>query len=288
MNPAMYSQTDSRWRSKPYPSGGYTVGGSGCGLCAVTHILIEQNKYWKATPSTFWKYMRQYATKGHGTLWKGITNGLKHYGHKTVKELACQNSKSNVYAEFNKGNRMAVALFEKGYAPDGKTKWTNGGHYIAFIDYKVENGKHYFYVKDSGGKHRKGWYQVESQMGKRLKRVWIVKRLDIEISVDGNWSTNTTKASQKAFGITVDGIISSQPKSNQKYLTNCNVKSWEFVDDAKGSKTIKAIQKLVGAKEDGICGKATIKSMQRYLNVKESGYMDSDTVKAWQEWLNKR
>ena len=296
MNNNMYSQTDSRWRKKKYPSGKYTVGGSGCGLCAATHVLIEQKKYAKADPRTFYSYMRQYATQGHGTKWVGITNGLKHFGYKSVKELECKSSKAKVYKEFNKGNRMAVALFSSGNAPDG-TVWTNGGHYIAFIDYKRANGKHYFYVKDSGGRKRRGWYCVETSMGSRLKRVWIVERIGAtpytpaELNVDGDWGKATTKLTQYVLGSTIDGIISSQPKDNKKYLTAVNEKSWEFKDVGTGSATIKKMQRLLndnGAKlnVDGIFGKKSIKALQKFLNVKVDGICGEATVKAWQSYLN--
>lgn len=301
MNPNMYCQLDSRWRHKKYPSGKYNVGNSGCGLCAVTHILIEQKKYWNATPTKFWSYMRQYATCGNGTKWVGITNGLKHFGHDSVKVIDCRNDKSKVYKEFAKGNRMAVALISAGHGPDG-TVWTTGGHYIAFMDYKVVNGKHYFYVKDSGHRHRRGWYCCEKSMGTRLHKVWIVKRLEPDtppkpykpkkIKVDGDWGKATTRLTQHVMGTTIDGLVSSQPISNLPYIKGANTDSWLFVKkNAKGSKMVKAVQKMVGIKEDGIWGKVTSKAVQTYLNengakLKVDGYFGSISVKEWQKWLN--
>lgn len=298
----MYSQTDARWRGKPYPRGRYTVGGSGCGLCAVTHVLMEQERYKNATPLTFYNYMRQYATMGYGTKWVGIENGLKHFGHKSVKTLYCLNSKSNVYKEFNKGNRMAVALMSASHKAPDRTVWTTGGHYIAFLDYKVVNGKHYFYVKDSGGRHRRGWYCVETSMGKVLKQVWIVERLEKpapykpkKVTVDGNWGTDTTKLTQSILKSgTIDGKISSQPEKNKDYLVSANTSSWQFVADksAKGSAVIKALQKFLNSKGakllvDGICGPATVKALQRFLKLKVvDGIMGKVTVKAWQTYLN--
>ena len=298
MNSKMYSQTDPRWKNLPYPGKGYKVGGSGCGLCAVTHLLIEQPRYKNKTPKDFQPYMRKYATYGHGTEWNGITQGLKHYGHKKVTVINCLNNKGPVYKEFNKGNRMAVALFSAKYkTPDG-TQWTKVGHYISFMDYKVVNGKHYFYVKDSGGKARRGWYCVEKSMGKSLKMVWIVERLDAptpapkytpkKIKVDGVWGSDTTKLTQHILKVSVDGVISSQPKKNKKYLPGASETSWKFVDDAKGSVTVKAIQKLVGAVQDGIMGPKTVTALQEFLKLKViDGEMGKVTVKAWQEYLNK-
>ena len=295
MNSKMYAQFDARWKKLPYPGHGYRVGGSGCGLCAVTHVLIEQKKYKDKTPAYFQPYMKQYATCGHGTKWVGIANGLKHYGHKKVTEINCQNNKGLVYKEFNKGNRMAVALFSAGSGPDG-TVWTTGGHYIAFLDYKVVNGKHWFYVKDSGGRRRRGWYCVEKSMGKKLKRIWIVERLEKQkpyipkkTKEDGVWGSDTTKLTQSVMKMRViDGVISGQPVDNQKLMPACTEKGWQFVKkkNAKGSVTVKAIQKLVGAGQDGICGPKTILAIQNFLRVEKSGKLDATTVLAWQKWLN--
>lgn len=276
LNPNMFSQTDERWRYKKYPKGKYTVGGSGCGLCAVTHVLIEQDKYKNATPLTFWKYMKQYAICDNGTKWVGITNGLKHHGHSDAHQIPCKNSKKAVYAQFDKGNRMGVARVLSGSAPDG-TRWTASGHYIAFIDYRVDkNGRHWFYVKDSGGHHRRGWYCVEKSMGTRLQDVWPVKRLTPapkpkpyvpkKIKVDGVWGKVTTRLTQYVLKISIDG--------------------------AMGKQTTRAVQMLVGVKADGIWGKQTTKGVQKFLNNKikadlmVDGVMGKKTIKAWQTWLN--
>ena len=45
MNKAIYKQADSRWGSKPYPTKGSSFAGNGCGCCACTHLVIEQDKY---------------------------------------------------------------------------------------------------------------------------------------------------------------------------------------------------------------------------------------------------
>jgi len=276
LNPNMFSQTDTRWRHLKYPKGGYTVGNSGCGLLAVTHLLIEQDKYKDADPRTFWKYMKQYATCGNGTKWAGITNGLKHFGYKDAHQVSCKYNKSAVFKEFDKGNKMGGARVLKGKAPDG-TVWTAGGHYISFIDYRVDkNGRHWFYVKDSGGHHRRGWYCVEKSMGTRLQDVWPVTRLNPapkpkpyvpkKIKVDGVWGKVTTRLTQYVLKVVIDG--------------------------AMGKQTTKAVQKLVGVTADGIWGKKTTKGVQKFLNakinaeLKVDGVMGKKTIKAWQTWLN--
>ena len=72
MNSKIFRQYDSRWGKLKYPSGVYTVANSDCGLCAVTHNVIEIPQYKNYTPKTIRPYMVQFATKGNGTLWAGI------------------------------------------------------------------------------------------------------------------------------------------------------------------------------------------------------------------------
>lgn len=117
-----------------------------------------------------------------------------------------------------------------------------------------------------------------------------------KISVDGEWGKDTTKATQKVLGTTVDGIVSKQIKSCQKYLQSCLTSSWEFKtsDYAGGSAMVKAIQRLVGAGVDGHAGKNTVVAIQKFLNKKgfncgvADGYMGPNTVKAWQKYINSR
>ena len=114
------------------------------------------------------------------------------------------------------------------------------------------------------------------------------------VIVDGTWGKNTTLLSQKVMGTTADGIVSGQLTSTKKYLPNASTKSWKFGKDGKGSPLIKAIQKMLGVKTDGYCGKNTIIAMQTFL--KSLGYysgsidgiMGSNTVKAWQRYLNNK
>lgn len=113
------------------------------------------------------------------------------------------------------------------------------------------------------------------------------------IAVDGYWGKDTTKWTQKLLGTVVDGIVSRQPRSNKKYLPNAT-SGWEFklFGYKGGSAMVKAIQKLVGAAQDGYCGHATVKAMQQFLAKKGlytdkiDGYMGSNTVKAWQKYVN--
>ena len=171
MNQKIYRQADSRWGSLPYPTKAYKFAGNGCGCCAVTHCAIELDKYKNYTPADVRKYMVQFATKGHGTTWAGISKGLNNYGYNVHWRTA--DSMADIFKILNGASlKRGVILFGSTKGPDG-TVWTAGGHYIAFVDYKVENGKHYFYLKDSGGRKHDKWWQYEKSMRGDVRQVWI-------------------------------------------------------------------------------------------------------------------
>lgn len=116
-----------------------------------------------------------------------------------------------------------------------------------------------------------------------------------KITVSGKWNKATSKLTQQVLGCSkVDSVISSQKKSVEKYIISTGTGAWEFVktDSAKGSATIKKIQKLIGVKETGFITTANIKSLQKFLNKKKfncgevDGIMGAKTVTAWQKYLN--
>lgn len=118
-----------------------------------------------------------------------------------------------------------------------------------------------------------------------------------KLKVDGSWGCDTTRATQRLLGTPVDGIVSRQPKSNRKYLPKAYTGSWMFYVNSKnyknGSAMIKALQKLIGAKVDGLFGKESVKALQRFLNkhgfkLTVDGIMGPATVRAWQQYLNSR
>lgn len=174
MRSTIFRQYDSRWGSLPYPTSRYSFSGNGCGCCACTHLIIEKDKYKNYTPKTVrpWMVKQGYATYGNGTTWNGITQTLKHYGFSVVKPNIGSSMKE-AWTELNKGNRAGILLFRSGSR--GGVTWTAGGHYVAFLKYKVVNGKHYFYTKDSGGRRHDGWYCYETTMMGLLPQMWIVK-----------------------------------------------------------------------------------------------------------------
>lgn len=104
------------------------------------------------------------------------------------------------------------------------------------------------------------------------------------VSVDGWWGPSTTKALQKIFGTTQDGIVSGQDSGSKKYHVRCDGSSWKY--GSGGSNVIKALQAKIGADQDRYFGPATIKALQRKLGVDVDGYCGPGTVTALQKWIN--
>ena len=178
MNKTIFSQLDARWSSLPYPTRASSFGGNGCGVCACTHIAIEQYAKRDWTPNVLRKWMikQGFAVPNQGTMWSGITSTLKHIGHSNVVWIQRDDPMSKAWKELDKGDRIGVLLVSNGRTPNG-TVWTASGHYVAFTDYKVVNGLHKFYIKDSGGRKHSGWYTYEKSIKGALPQLWIVKRI---------------------------------------------------------------------------------------------------------------
>ena len=271
MNKAIYRQADSRWGKLPYPSGGYTMAGSGCGCCAVTHCAIENPTYAKYTPADVRKFMVQYATKGHGTKWVGITEGLKHYGYNVHWNQ--KDSMSDIWKVLKTSLKRGVILFGSSKGGTAKITWTLGGHYIAFVDWKYENGDYWFYLKDSGGRKHDGWYAYKKHMAGDVRNVWICTSYkdapkptptptptpSRKGTYTGVIPTPTLKSGSKGTGVT----------NLQKFL-NWYGKYGLTVDGKFGTKTataLKKFQKSEGITADGIYGKNSQAKAKVYKKV---------------------
>lgn len=105
-----------------------------------------------------------------------------------------------------------------------------------------------------------------------------------QITVDGQWGAATTKRLQQVYNTYVDGVISNQYKSS----ANQYIYSAQFNRSLTGSNLIRAIQKALGLKADGLCGTDTIKAMQRKAGTPVDGIISptSAMVKAMQHKLN--
>lgn len=115
------------------------------------------------------------------------------------------------------------------------------------------------------------------------------------LKADGWWGTETTKAAQKAYGTTQDGVISGQNKSIRAANPGL-VQGWSWQSGSKvtGSLLIAAIQRdlaksgLYKGKITGVLDSASISALSRRYGVKSpTGTLDgpSDTIKAFQRDL---
>lgn len=195
----------------------------------------------------------------------------------------------NEIVNFKGGTQYSTAFATSGTTKKaGKAKVTK---------YYNENGAthNYHLIGENGGSNVYGWVDEKNIEKIESKTTSTPSKSKFKaIEVDGSWGEATTTLAQQILGTTVTGKISQQSSSNKKYLQNASSSSWAFVPwyKAKSSNLIKAIQKLVGEKVDGKCGKNTVKALQNFLNKagyscgKADGYMGEKTVKAWQKYLN--
>lgn len=109
-----------------------------------------------------------------------------------------------------------------------------------------------------------------------------------QLAVDGSFGPACVRRTQQYFGVSEDGVVSNQPASNKKYLSAAYTGCWEFKSSGynAGSNMIRALQKLVGAGQDGWFGRESVMKFQAFLGVAQDGSMGPDTVKAWQRYLN--
>lgn len=114
------------------------------------------------------------------------------------------------------------------------------------------------------------------------------------IAIDGKWGKETTIRLQEIFGTTVDGKISNQwSKYKNKNPGLTGGWDWKLIPNGKGSQLIRKLQEKAGMPKkdcDGEIGNKTIKALQRWLGTKEDGYVSypSNMVKALQRWANEQ
>ena len=279
MNIHIYRQTDKRWSSLAYPTYSSSFGGNGCGACAILHCIIEMEKYKNWTPTNIQPYMKQFAVNHQGTTWAGIPQAMTHYGLKNVKNISTM---EGLWKELSKGNRVGILLFGSRRGPDG-TVWTNGGHYIAFVDYKFEKGQHWLYLKDSGDRKHDKWWSYEKSMRGDVVQVWSGALPSKHVDND------PYKQSLKKTGYT--GKIPANTVG-RKYGSTTDVKKWQkflnwwyefnlVIDGDFGNKTEAAtveFQEAHGLVADGIAGPNTFAKAKTYLK-KETTPTTSKTSK---------
>ena len=103
-----------------------------------------------------------------------------------------------------------------------------------------------------------------------------------QISVDGHIGPDAVKHWQKVMGVGQDGVISGQSLYNKRRHVRINAIRYGW----GGSNLVRAIQRKVGANQDGHLGPDTIRKWQRYIGVSQDGYFGPATAKATQRWIN--
>jgi GH25 family lysozyme M1 (1,4-beta-N-acetylmuramidase) len=103
-----------------------------------------------------------------------------------------------------------------------------------------------------------------------------------KIRVDGYAGSATIGLWQQVMGTTTDGVVSGQyvPRG----YTRVGLESVTY--GGTGSQLIKAVQKKLGLKQDGLLGPTTIKAIQRHIGVTADGHFGHATVKTLQTRLN--
>lgn len=108
------------------------------------------------------------------------------------------------------------------------------------------------------------------------------------LDVDGIAGPATVSEWQRQLGTYVDGCISGQRSANDRYRRNV----WAVEHGTDGSPLVRAVQRRVGAEDDGHWGEQTTRMLQLWL--RDEGYytggIDGDfgqhSVKALQRSLN--
>lgn len=110
-----------------------------------------------------------------------------------------------------------------------------------------------------------------------------------KVAVDGVIGVQTVTAWQKWLGVSQTGSFSGQSRDYQAYLPAVTAISY----GGGGCAAVKAIQKKVGAAQDGIMGPQTVRLLQVWLNkhcksnITVDGKLGTQTAKAIQTALNK-
>ncbi|MBP1044401.1 hypothetical protein I6N95_25665 [Vagococcus sp. BWB3-3] len=128
---------------------------------------------------------------------------------------------------------------------------------------------HYYRLKNSGG--------IIIPEGENKPQMTI-------LVVDGYWGLATSKRAQEYFGCAIrDGIISHQFKSAHNQF----IHSAQFDQSLIGSDLIKAMQKWLGIKVDGLAGPQFVIAFQAKMGTIQDGIISSpsDCIKEFQRRL---
>ena len=293
-----YRQTDPRWANMMIGQGSMTMAEGGCGVCAIADVV-------DVAPPNVAQYAeaRGFIYPDTGYVHEGVVPTMQHYGISgamlTPGYINGQMTSAyftQIYDHVAKGYCAIFLMGGTQTRAGGRCRndyWSRAGHYICICGAK--DGQ--LLAHDPAWAKRDGWHSIvdyggteEDSYNGNVKKIWTTTaRWSGGLDLDGLWGKKTTRAAQKAFGTTQDGIVSNQWEGRKPYLQTCETSSWEFVPASKlknGSALVRAIQRKIGATVDGFFGSETAILFQRWLGVTEDGYIGTITVRAFQQWLN--
>lgn len=109
----------------------------------------------------------------------------------------------------------------------------------------------------------------------------------VTIAEDGYWGTETTKAFQRHYGLTVDGLV--QHQSSAFVQANPNLTSgWQCDSTGLGSPVIRAIQQNFGITSSGVMNVETVQIIKELFDgiYGRSNTLDGATIWEIQHQLN--
>lgn len=231
-----------------------------CGTWVAQYADNNATGY-QETPWNEGKYactMRQYSSHGRLTGYSGNLDLNKFYGDKAAfaKYMGSTSGSSPSSAKKSVAEIASeVIAGQWGNGDDRKKKIESAGY-----DYSA----------------------VQAEVNKRLKNTTKKTAKKPKLAVDGSVGPATTKLWQQVMGTTVDGVISGQSKAS-RHLHSA-IKTIKY--GRGGSELIRAVQRKLGIRVDGLLGPDTIRHIQNRLGVTQDGSFGPQTARALQQRLN--
>ena len=287
----------------------------------IVSMPISSSKYSKKCPYSMKpQYITVHNTANDASA-RNEVSYMRNNSSSTSYHVAVDDKEVVIAAPFNRncfhagdgrngtGNRKTIGI-EICYSKSGGSRFDeaekNAAQYIAGLlkayGWGINRVKRHYDWSRKYCPHRtmdRGWQRflnmVSAAMEGKAVSIPSSDSSSGKIKMDKKWGPDTTRASQRVLGTTIDGIVSNQSIRAKKYLPNVSTASWKFVKNpGRGSNMVRALQKLVGATVDGLCGPGTVKALQKFLKSKGfySGAIDSKmgpgTVSGWQKYVNSR
>ena len=172
-------------------------------------------------------------------------------------------------------------------ASDAKNSKNSVGTYPAGTYYVYKKSDGMINITKTKGKAG-GWINPSASTTSSSNSKPATSTPKTTLKVDGYWGTSTTKRLQQIFKTTVDGKVSNQFSTYKSQNPGLD-SGWEWEKNPTGnSPLIKAIQKKVGATQDGHIGPDTIKKIQKWMGCTQDGVFSakSPCIKKLQQWCN--